>query len=119
MMMMLIIMRMMFKTTIATKPTSPAITVLHMHVPQSGGQRVKRSGSSSDQAFSRDESPNRMRHGRGALNRENSRESMLDERRKSRRDQQDDAADRSDSPGRSVQMCVPYLRQAKPGSYKR
>ena len=67
---------------------------------QSGGQRVKRSGSSSDQAFSRDESPNRMRHGRG-LNRENSRDSMLDERKKSRRDQNDDTGDRDDSPGRS------------------
>ena len=66
---------------------------------QSGGQRVKRSGSSSDQAFSRDESPNRMRHNRG-LNRENSRESVLDERRKSRREQNDDTGDRDDSPGR-------------------
>ncbi|KAL8613903.1 hypothetical protein ACOMHN_032893 [Nucella lapillus] len=66
--------------------------------PQSG-QRPKRSGSSSDQAFSRDESPNRLRHSRG-LNRENSRDSMLDERRKSRRDQQDDTGDRDDSPSR-------------------
>ncbi|XP_076470053.1 FH1/FH2 domain-containing protein 3-like [Babylonia areolata] len=61
--------------------------------------RVKRSGSSSDQAFSREESPNRLRHSRG-LNRENSRDSMLDERRKSRRDQQDDMGDREESPSR-------------------
>ncbi|XP_076448722.1 FH1/FH2 domain-containing protein 3-like isoform X2 [Babylonia areolata] len=64
--------------------------------PQAGGQRVKRSGSSSDQAFSRDESPNRSRHAR-ALNRENSRESMLDERRMGRHE---DPGDRGDSPGR-------------------
>ncbi|XP_070195461.1 FH1/FH2 domain-containing protein 3-like isoform X4 [Littorina saxatilis] len=61
---------------------------------QSGSQRGKQSGSTSDQAsshaFSRDESPNRNRHSRG-FNRENSRDSMLDERRRD---------DRDDSPGR-------------------
>ncbi|XP_025115916.1 FH1/FH2 domain-containing protein 1-like isoform X3 [Pomacea canaliculata] len=72
--------------------------------PQGGGQRVKRSGSSSDQAFSRDESPNRVRHGSRQsaqeghrLKRENSRDSVLDDRRRSRRDDSDDNRDESPS----------------------
>ena len=63
------------------------------------GQRFKRSGSSSDQAFSRDESPNHSRHGR-VLHRDNSRDSVLDDRQQGHRDQPEDLGDGDDSPGR-------------------
>ena len=66
---------------------------------QQNGQRFKRSGSSSDQAFSRDESPNHSRHGR-VLHRDNSRDSVLDDRQQGHRDQPEDLGDGDDSPGR-------------------
>ncbi|ESO98223.1 hypothetical protein LOTGIDRAFT_159013 [Lottia gigantea] len=69
---------------------------------------LKKSGSSSE-AISRDDSPNRMRHGSSRLQRDSSRESILDDRRKSRRDtwEASDSAgsqfgfNREDSPNRN------------------
>ncbi|XP_050397693.2 uncharacterized protein LOC126815796 isoform X5 [Patella vulgata] len=52
---------------------------------QAARQGMKKSGSSSE-AFSRDDSPNRMRHGSSRMKRDSSRESILDDRRKSRRE---------------------------------
>ncbi|XP_059147784.1 FH1/FH2 domain-containing protein 3-like isoform X2 [Physella acuta] len=70
-----------------------------------GGQKMKKSGSSSE-AFSKEDSPSRHRHSgiqrpvaddHKRLIRDNSRDSLLDERRRSRREQHDN--DISDSNG--------------------
>lgn len=71
----------------------------------SGGQKPKKAGSSSE-AISRDDSPNRHRHNamqrqasedHKRLNRDSSRDNLLDDRRRSRREQHDN--DISDSNG--------------------